>query len=93
MSHAVCESRFKPVIFNNINKIYNGMGRIKSVKNFINLLYINFCNILSILKNIELRVNEIYELSSSIKDAQIKGTKQLEDVNESIKFINEKFEE
>ena len=69
------------------------MGRIKSVKNFINLLYINFCNILSILKNIELRVNEIYELSSSTKDAQIKGTKQLEDVNESIKFINEKFEE
>ena len=69
------------------------MGRIKSVKNFINLLYINFCNILSILKNTELKVNEIYELSSSTKDAQIKGAKQLEDVNESIKFINEKFEE
>ena len=45
------------------------------------------------LKNLELKVNEIYELSSSTKDAQIKGTKQLEDVNESIKFINEKFEE
>ena len=45
------------------------------------------------LKNLELKVNEIYELSSSTKDAQIKGGKQLEDVNESIKFINEKFEE
>ena len=45
------------------------------------------------LKNLELKVNEIYELSSSTKDAQIKGAKQLEDVNESIKFINEKFEE
>ena len=45
------------------------------------------------LKILELKVNEIYELSSSTKDAQIKGPKQLEDVSESIKFINEKFEE
>ena len=45
------------------------------------------------LKNLELKVNEIYELSFSTKDAQIKGAKQLEDVSESIKFINEKFEE
>ena len=45
------------------------------------------------LNNLELKVNEIYELSSSTKDAQIKGPKQLEDVSESIKFINEKFEE
>ena len=45
------------------------------------------------LKNLELEVNEIYELSSSTKDAQIKSAKQLEDVSESIKFINEKFEE
>ena len=45
------------------------------------------------LKNLELKVNETYELSSSTKDAQIKGAKQLEDVKESIKFINEKFEE
>ena len=45
------------------------------------------------LNNLELKVNEIYELSSSTKDAQIKGAKQLEDVSESIKFINEKFEE
>ena len=45
------------------------------------------------LKNLELKVNEIYELSSSTKDAQIKDAKQMEDVSESIKFINEKFEE
>ena len=45
------------------------------------------------LKNLELKVDEIYELSSSIKDTQIKGPKQLEDVSESIKFINGKFEE
>ena len=45
------------------------------------------------LKNLELKVNKIYELSSSTIDAQIKGAKQLEDVSESSKFINEKFEE
>ena len=32
------------------------------------------------------------ELSSSTKEAQIKGTRHMEKVNESIKFINEKFE-
>ena len=37
-------------------------------------------------KNLESKVNEIYELSSSTKDAQIK-------VSESSKFINEKFGE
>ena len=31
--------------------------------------------------------------SSSVKEAHIKGAKQLEDVSESIKFINEKIEE
>ena len=45
------------------------------------------------LKNQESKITETYELSSSTKDAQIKGAKQLEDVSESIKFINEKFEE
>ena len=45
------------------------------------------------LKNLESKVNKIYELSSSTKDAHIKGAKQLEDLSESIKFINEKFEE
>ena len=45
------------------------------------------------LKNLELKDNNIYKLSFSTKDAQIKCAKQLEDVSESIKFINEKFEE
>ena len=45
------------------------------------------------LKNLESKVNEIYELSSSTKDAQIKGDKQLGDVRESTNFINEKIEE
>ena len=44
------------------------------------------------LKNLESKVNEIYELSSSTKDAQIKDARQLEEVSESIKIINEKFE-
>ena len=45
------------------------------------------------LKNLESKVNEIYELSSSTKDAQIKGDTQLGDVRESTNFINEKIEE
>ena len=40
------------------------------------------------LKNLELKFNEIFELSSSTKDAQIKDAKQLDDISESIKFIN-----
>ena len=45
------------------------------------------------LKNLESKVNEIYEHSSFAKEAQIKGAKQLEDVSESMKFTNEKFKE
>ena len=47
----------------------------------------------SSLQNLEKRVNEIFELSSSTKETQIKGARHMEEVNESIKFINEKFEE
>ena len=47
----------------------------------------------SCLQNLEKKVNKIFELSSSTKEAQIKGAKHMEEVNESIKFINEKFEE
>ena len=46
-----------------------------------------------LFKNLESKVNEIYDLFSSTKDTHIKGAKQLEDVSESIKFINENFEE
>ena len=47
----------------------------------------------SCLRNLEKKVNKIFELSSSTKEAQIKGARHMEEVNESIKFINEKFEE
>ena len=39
------------------------------------------------------KVNEIFELSSLTKEAQTKGARHMAEVNESIKFINEKFEE
>ena len=38
-------------------------------------------------------LNKISEISSSMKKAQIKGIRHMEEVNKSIKFINEKFEE
>ena len=47
----------------------------------------------SCLRNLEKKVNKIFELSSSTKESQIKGTRPMEKVNESIKFINQKFEE
>ena len=47
----------------------------------------------SCLQNLEKKVNKTSELSSSTKEAHIKGTRHMEEVNESIKFINEKFEE
>ena len=39
------------------------------------------------------KVNEIFELSPTTKEAQIKVARHMEEVNESIKFINEKFVE
>ena len=45
------------------------------------------------LKNSEKKVNEIHLLSTTTNDAQIKGTQQLKEMNDTIKFINEKFEE
>ena len=47
----------------------------------------------SCLQNLEKKVNKIFKLSSSTKEAQIKGVRHMEEVNEYIKFINEKFEE
>ena len=41
----------------------------------------------------EKKVNKIFELSSSTKEAQINGARHMEEVNESTKFFNEKFEE
>ena len=53
---------------------------------FASILYDN-------LNNFQSKVNEIYELSFSTKDTQIKGARQPEEVNESIKFVNDKFED
>ena len=33
-------------------------------------------------------MNKIFELSTSTKEAQIKGARHMEEVNKSIKFIN-----
>ena len=46
----------------------------------------------SCFQNLEKKVKEIFELSSSTKEAEIKGARHMEKLNESIKFINEKFE-
>ena len=45
----------------------------------------------SCLQKLEKKVNEIFGLSSSTKEVQIKGARHMEEINESIKFINEKF--
>ena len=45
------------------------------------------------LTNLDKNVNEIHLLSTTRNDAQIKGTQQLKEVNDAIKFINEQFEE
>ena len=45
------------------------------------------------LKDLDKKVDEIHLLSTITNDAQIKGTQQLKEVNDAIKFINEKFEE
>ena len=45
------------------------------------------------LKSLDSKVNEIYVIYSSTRDVQIKGAEQLEDVSETIKFTNGKFEE
>ena len=37
-------------------------------------------------------LNKISEISSSMKKAQIKSIRHMEEVNKSINFINEKFE-
>ena len=43
------------------------------------------------LQNLEIKVNEIYEPSTT--QAQIKGQRQMMDASKSIDFINEKFDE
>ena len=45
------------------------------------------------LQNLEEKVNKIFKLSSSMKEAQIKGTRHMEEINKYITFISRKFEE
>ena len=45
------------------------------------------------LKNVEKQVKEIYQISETTKESQIKGELQLVEMVESVKYINEKFDE
>ena len=61
----------------------------------LNILILQRCAsiLYDCLKNLDKKINEIYQLSTTTNDAQIKDTQQLEEVNDAIKFINKKFEE
>ena len=48
-------------------------------------------NITSLLTNLETEMKSIKEISLPAKDWQIKGTEQLNDMNKTLNFINEKF--
>ena len=45
------------------------------------------------LKNLEFKVNEIFENTSTLKENQIKGEKQLTNLAETVNFLSEKFHE
>ena len=45
------------------------------------------------MKNLENKMNEMFQITSSAKDSPIKGELQLKDLNETINFIRTKFEE
>ena len=45
------------------------------------------------LNNLDKKVDEIHQLSTTMNAAQIKGTQHLKEVNDAITFINKKFEE
>ena len=45
------------------------------------------------LKNLESKVNEIFENTNTSKENQIKGEKQLIDLAETVNFLSEKFHE
>ena len=48
--------------------------------------------LLNCLRNLEIKVNSIFNDSEEWKESRIKGDKQLEEVQKSIKFISEQFE-
>ena len=45
------------------------------------------------MKNLEEKMNELFQITSSAKDSQIKGKLQLKDLNEAVNFISTKFDE
>ena len=45
------------------------------------------------MKNLEEKINELFQITSSAKDGQIKGELQLKDLNEAVNFISTKFDE
>ena len=45
------------------------------------------------MKNLEEKMNELFQITSSAKDSQIKAEIQLRDLNETVNFICTKFDE
>ena len=45
------------------------------------------------MKNLENKMNEMSQITSSAKNSPIKGELRLKDLNETINFIRTKFEE
>ena len=53
----------------------------------------NIAEILVMLKNLEAKVSEIYNISSDTKAIQIKGDKQLAELAESVQHMSDRFDE
>ena len=45
------------------------------------------------MKNLEEKMNKLFQITSSAKDSQIKGELQLKDLNEAVNFISTNFDE
>ena len=45
------------------------------------------------MKNLEEKMNELFQITSSAKDSQIKDELQLKDLNETVNFISTRFDE
>ena len=45
------------------------------------------------IKNLEEKMNELFQITSHAKDSQIKGKLQVKDLNETVNFICTKFDE
>ena len=44
------------------------------------------------MKNLEQKMNELFQITSNVKDSQIKGELQLKDLKEAVNFISAKFD-